>query len=55
MDPRRKLAESLVKDIPLDVCTLAYNMKFEKGVIKRLAELYPDLANHLMNIHDNIK
>lgn len=54
MDPRRKLAEALVRDIPLDVCTLAYNMKFEKGVIKRLAELYPDLANHLMNIYDNI-
>ena len=55
IDPRRKLAESLVKDIPLNVCTLAYNMKFEKGVIKRLAMLYPDLKEHLMNIHDNIK
>ena len=30
-------------------------MGFEKGRIKRLAELYPDLKNHLMNIHDNIK
>ena len=54
-DPRRELAEHLVKDIPLNVCTLAYNMKFEKSVIKRLANLYPDLKNHLMNIHDNIK
>ena len=54
-DPRRALAESLVKDIPKDVCTLAYNMGFEKGVIKNLANLYPDLSNHLMNIHDNIK
>ena len=54
IDPRRKLAESLINDIPLNVCTLAYNMKFEKGVIKRLAGLYPDLASHLMNIHDNI-
>lgn len=24
-------------------------------VIKKLAETYPDLAGHLMNIHDNIK
>lgn len=24
-------------------------------VIKKLAETYPDLAEHLMNIHDNIK
>ena len=55
IDPRRELAEALVKDIPLDVCTLAYNMSFEKGVIKKLAMLYPDLASHLMNIHDNIK
>ena len=54
-DPRRNLAESLVKDIPKDVCTLAYNMSFEKTVIKNLAYLYPDLADHLMNIHDNIK
>ena len=54
IDPRRSLAESLVNDIPLDVCTLAYNMGFEKGVIKKLANLYPDLSDHLMNIHDNI-
>lgn len=54
-DPRRALAEQLVKDIPKDVTTLAYNMGFEKGVIKRLAKLYPDLSEHLMNIHDNIK
>ena len=55
IDPRRSLAESLIKDIPLDVCTLAYNMSFEKNVIKNLAELYPDLSNHLMNIYNNIK
>ena len=54
-DPRRVVAEHLCKDIPQDVCVLAYNMGFEKGRIKRLAELYPDLKDHLMNIHDNIK
>ena len=53
-DPRRELAEKLCEDIPLDVCTMAYNMGFEKGRIKGLAALYPDLADHLMNIHDNI-
>jgi len=37
-----------------DVCTLAYNMSFEKGRIKALAALYPDLSDHLMNIHDHI-
>lgn len=53
-DPRRELAEKLCEDIPLNVCTLAYNMQFEKTRIKELSKLYPDLADHLMNIHDNI-
>ena len=55
IDPRRSLAEQLVKDIPKDVTTLAYNMGFEKGVIKKLSNLFPDLKDHLLNIHDNIK
>ena len=49
------MAEQLCLDIPRDVCVLAYNMSFEKGRIKALAELYPDLADHLMNIHDHIQ
>lgn len=53
-DPRRKLAEQLVKDIPIDACGLAYNMSFEKRVIKELAEMYPDLAEHLLNIRENM-
>lgn len=53
-DPRRGLAEQLCKDIPTDVCVTAYNMTFEKGRIKELAQLFPDLRDHLMNIHDNI-
>ena len=55
IDPRRALAESLVRDIPLNVCTLAYNMSFEKNVIKSLAVEFPDLRDHLLNIHDHIK
>lgn len=53
-DPRRALAQQLCEDIPQNVCVTAYNMGFEKGRIKGLAELYPDLSQHLMNIHDNI-
>ena len=53
-DPRRALAEQLCKDIPMNVCTLAYNRGFERGRIKELASLYPDLAVHLMNIHAHI-
>lgn len=54
-DPRRSLAEQLCKDIPMNVCTLAYNDGFERGRIKELAALYPDLAVHLLNIRDNIQ
>ena len=54
-DTRRALAEQLCKDIPMNVCTLAYNKAFECTRIKELAEWFPDLAEHLMNIHDNIK
>lgn len=54
-DPRRQLAEKLIKDIPKDTCVLAYNMSFEKSVINKLATTYPDLSDHLMNIHKNIK
>ena len=55
IDPRRDLAVKLVNDIPENVCVLAYNMSFEKNVIKKLSKLYPDLSEHLMNIHDHIK
>lgn len=55
MDPRRILAERLVEDIPMNVCVTAYNMGFEKGRIREMAEQFEDLSEHLMNIHDNIK
>jgi hypothetical protein len=54
-DPRYELARNLIKFIPQDACVLAYNMSFEKGVIRRLAEAYPQISNELMAIHDNIK
>ncbi|OYP58487.1 DUF2779 domain-containing protein [Prevotella sp. P3-122] len=54
IDPRRALAEQLCKDIPKNVCTLAYNNMFECGRIRELAALYPDLAPHLLNIADHI-
>lgn len=53
-DPRRSLAEQLVNDIPMGVCSTAYNMSFEKSVLKHLAEEFPDLSRHLMDIHDNM-
>ena len=53
-DPRRALAERLVSDIPMGVCSLAFNMSFEKTVIKNLAEQFPDLSEQLMDIFDNM-
>ena len=55
LDPRRALAEQLCRDIPMNVCITAYNKAFECTRIKELAEAFPDLADHLMNIRDNIK
>ncbi|WP_107858817.1 DUF2779 domain-containing protein [Campylobacter concisus] len=54
-DPRYELALNLIKFIPQDACVLAYNMSFEKGVIRRLAANYPQISSELMAIHDNIK
>jgi len=54
-DPRRVVAEQLCKDIPMNVCTLAYNKGFECSRIKELAMMYPDLAVHLMNIQEHIQ
>lgn len=54
-DPRRALAEQLCKDIPIGVCTLAYNKSFECTRISELAGWYPDLAEHLLDIKENIK
>ena len=54
-DPRRAIAEQLCEDIPKNVCVTAYNKGFECGRIRELAETFPDLAEHLLNIRDNIK
>lgn len=54
-DTRRAVAEQLCKDIPADACVLAWNMSFEKGCIKAMADLCSDLSEHLMSIYRNIK
>ena len=55
VDPRRALAEQLCKDIPQNVCTLAYNASVERGIVQKLAEEFADLSEHLYNIAENIK
>ena len=54
-DPRRALAEQLCKDIPMNVCVLAYNKAFECSRLKEMAAAFPNLSIHLLNIMDNIK
>lgn len=53
-DTRRAIAEALCRDIPMNVCVTAYNKSFECTRLKELAEAFPDLAEHLINIRDNI-
>ena len=54
-DPRRALAEQLCRDIPMNVCVLAYNKAFECTRLREMAEAFPELSTHLLNIKDNIK
>jgi len=55
-DPRRTLIEQLLELIPEDGCVLTYNQTFEKGVLRDLACLFPDLSEEinrrLENVHD---
>jgi hypothetical protein len=54
IDPREHISQRLCEDIPSDVTVLAYNMSFEKGVIKKLAESFPTLSTHLLSINENM-
>ena len=53
-NPKRALAEQICQDIGLAGTVLAYNMSFEGTVLKKLAEEYPDLADHLLTIASNL-
>ena len=54
-NPLRPLAERLCEDIPVNGCVIVYNKTFECGRLKEMAEMFPDLASHLMAIHDNVR
>ncbi|WP_121626779.1 DUF2779 domain-containing protein [Poseidonibacter antarcticus] len=55
IDPREQIAKSLCENIPNNVTVLAYNMSFEKGVIKKLADSFPNLCTNFLSINENIK
>ena len=48
-DPRRAIAESLVQNIPYGACVVAWNKSVESGVVNKLADLFPDLKDHLQS------
>lgn len=54
-DPRRALAENLCRDIPADVCVVAFNMTFEKTRLIELANFFPDLSDQLLSICHNMR
>ena len=41
IDPRREIAETLASEIPDGACVIAYNMAFEKRVLRELGEFLP--------------
>ena len=53
-DTRRSFSESICRNIPRDVCVIVYNKIFECGRLREMASTFPDLADHLRNIADNI-
>jgi hypothetical protein len=55
LDPRRELIEQLLAVIPAGACILTYNQAFEKGVLRSLAELFPDLAPAIATRLDQVR
>jgi hypothetical protein len=53
-DPSRKCAEALVKALGNKGAVIAYNASFERRVIARLADRFPDLATRLLAINGRI-
>lgn len=47
VDPRSEIAERLVNEIPEGSCVIAYNMAFEKRVLRELGEFLPRLRKRL--------
>ena len=53
-DPRRPIAERLVADIPTNATVIVYNISFESERLKELADLFPDLSEHLLKVRENL-
>ncbi len=54
-DPREELINKLIIEIPDNACVVAYNKSFEIGVLKILAEQYPQHKKQIDEIIENMK
>ncbi len=55
VDPRRELIEKLMKDIPENACTLAYNKSFETGILNSLKKWFPEYTVKIDKIISNMR
>ncbi len=53
-DPREQIAKGLIETIPEGACVVAYNMSFEKMIIKSLARRFPAYRDRLTHLHDTV-
>ena len=51
-DPRRELAERMIKDLPKSGSIIAYYQSFEISRIKELASVFPDISDDLLGLID---
>ena len=54
-DPRKKLLNQLLKEIPVGACVLAYNMGFERRMLKDLAKFIPRRAKRINQIREDMR
>ena len=54
-DPRKVLIEKLMKEIPDNACVLAYNKSFEIGRLQELALWFPEHAEKIEKIIQNVR
>jgi len=55
IDPRKKLIEKLLNEIPDDACVLVYNKSFEAIILKSLKGWFPEWSNKIVKIIMNIR
>ena len=51
-DPRRSIAEDMIKNFPKEGTIMAYNQSFEKRCVQSLAEYCPDLSDELLALNE---